>query len=68
MPVNHFKLLLLHLRIINFRGFQVSVLASHNFSLRNIVEENEITEHGDEAEESQASHYVDHCVLQIKLS
>ena len=43
-------------------------MATYNFTLRNIVEENEVTEHGDEAEESQARHYVDHCVLKIKLS
>ena len=38
------------------------------FSLGDIIEHDEVTEHGDEAEQAQAGHYVDHSVLQIKLS
>ena len=41
---------------------------AYNWSLRDIVEEDEVAEHGDEAEETETSHDVDHCVLQIKLS
>ena len=41
---------------------------TYNFPLLDVVEEDEVTEHGDEAEQAQAGHYVDHSVLQIKLS
>ena len=41
---------------------------AYNWSLGDIVEEDEVAEHGDEAEETESSHNVDHCVLQIKLS
>ena len=38
--------------------------ATHHFSLRDIVEEDEVAEHRDEADEPQAGHNVDHSVLQ----
>ena len=41
---------------------------AYNWSLGDIVEEDEVAEHGDEAEETESSHNVDHCVLQVKLS
>ena len=41
---------------------------AYNWSLGDIVEEDEVAEHGDEAEETESSNNVDHCVLQIKLS
>ena len=41
----------------------IKVSTTHNLPLLDIVEENEVTEHGDEAEEAQSSHYVDHRVL-----
>ena len=41
---------------------------TYNLSLLDIVEQHKVTEHGDEAEEAQSGHYVDHGVLQIKLS
>ena len=36
---------------------------TYNLPLLDVVEEHEVTEHGDEAEEPQAGHYVDHGVL-----
>ena len=41
---------------------------AYNWSLGDIVEEDEVAEHGDEAEETESSHNVDHCVLQVKFS
>ena len=41
---------------------------TYNFPLRDIVEHDEVTEHGDEADESQAGHYIDHGVFQTELS
>ena len=38
------------------------------FSLGDIIEHDEVTEHGDEADESQPCHDVDDSVLQTKLS
>ena len=38
--------------------------ATHHFSLRDVVEEDEVAEHRDEADEPQAGHNVDHSVLQ----
>ena len=38
--------------------------ASHHFSLRDVVEEDEVAEHRDEADEPQTGHNVDHSVLQ----
>ena len=40
---------------------------TYNFPLLDVVEEDEVTEHGDEAEQAQARHDVDHGVLQVKL-
>ena len=48
--------------------FRKAEKKSYNFTLGDIVEEDEIAEHGDEAEETKPSHNVDHCVLQVKLS
>ena len=42
-------------------------MGTYNRSLRDIVEKNEIAEHGDEAEKPKSSHNIDHCVLQVKL-
>ena len=41
---------------------------TYNFPLLNIVEEDEVAEHGDEREEAQSRHDIDHRVLQVKLS
>ena len=43
-------------------------MGTYNRSLRDIVEKNEIAEHGDEAEKSKPGHNVDHRVFQVKLS
>jgi hypothetical protein len=43
-------------------------VTTYYFSLVDIVEENEVAEHGDEGEEAQPRHNVDHRVLQVKLS
>ena len=40
----------------------------YNFPLRAIVEENEVTKHGDEADETKSSNNVYNSVFQIKLS
>ena len=40
---------------------------SHNPSLRNIVEEDEVTKHGNEADKPKPSHNIDDCVFKIKL-
>ena len=45
-----------------------SLLSTHHFSLRDIVEEDEVTEHGDEADEAQPCHHVDDGVLQGEFS
>ena len=44
------------------------MLFAYNFPLRNIVEENEITKHGDEAEKTKPSNNIDNSVFQVKLS
>ena len=36
--------------------------------LDDVVEEDEVAEHGDEAEEAEARHDVDHCIFQVELS
>ena len=41
---------------------------TYNFPLLDVVEKDKVAEHGDEAEEAQAGHYVNHGVLEIKLS
>ena len=41
---------------------------SYNFTFGDIVEKDEVTEHGDEAEKPKSSHNVDHRVLQVKFS
>jgi hypothetical protein len=43
-------------------------MISYNFPLGDIVEEDEVAEHGDEAEQPEAGHYVDHGVLQVKFT
>ena len=45
-----------------------SLQSTHHFSLRDIVQEDEVTEHGDEADEAESSHHVNHGVLQGKFS
>ena len=41
---------------------------TYNFPFFDVVEEDEIAEHSDEAEEPESSHNVDHRVLQVKFS
>ena len=41
---------------------------TYNFPLLDIVEEDEVTEHGDEAEEAEARHNVDDGVLEVELA
>ena len=41
---------------------------TYDFSLWDIIEHDEITEHSDEADESQTRDYVDNSILQTKLS
>ena len=38
------------------------------FSLWDIIEHDEVTKHGDEADQTKTSNYVDNCVLQAELS
>ena len=45
-----------------------NAIRSHNFTLGDIVEEDEVAEHGDEAEEAESGNNVDHRVLQVKFS
>jgi hypothetical protein len=40
----------------------------YKFPLRDIVEENEVTKHGDEADEPKSSNNIYNSVFQIKLS
>ena len=65
-------------KTFSWEGFDVRIIAlfhwnrlkkmgTYNRSLRDIVEKNEIAEHGDEAEKTKSSHNIDHCVLQVKL-
>ena len=41
---------------------------THRFPLRDVVEEDEVAEHCDEADQPQAGHHVDHGILQGKFS
>jgi hypothetical protein len=41
---------------------------AYYFSLVHVVEEDKVAEHGDEGEEAQPRHDVDHRVLQVKLA
>ena len=41
---------------------------TYYLSVRDIVEEDEVTKHGDEADETKTSNNVDNSVLQIKFS
>ena len=43
-------------------------MGAYDWSFGDIVEKDEVTEHGDEAEKAKSSHNVDHCVLQVKFS
>ena len=36
---------------------------THDLPLRDVVEKNEVTEHGDEAQKTKTGNYVYHCVL-----
>ena len=60
--------------IIHFTKPQHSTLSciinvpTYNFPLLDIVEEDEVTEHGDEAEEAEARHDVDDGVLEVELA
>ena len=40
---------------------------TYYFALLDVVQEDEVTEHGDEGEKTQPGHNVDHSVLQVKL-
>ena len=42
--------------------------STYNRSLGNVVEKDEVAEHGDEAEKSESGHNVDHRVFQVKFS
>ena len=55
-------------RIASIDISEIIGIRSYNFTLRDIVEEDEVTEHCDEAEKTKSSHNVDHRVLQIKFS
>ena len=52
----------------NENQVEETFLKTYNLLFWDIVEEDEVAEHGDEAEETESSHNVDHCVLQVKLS
>ena len=41
---------------------------TYQHSFRDIVEEDEVTEHGDKAEETEASDHINHSVFQIKFA
>ena len=57
-----------NLRDVASNEISIIAIRSYNFALRDIVEEDEVAEHGDEAEESETSDNVDHNIFQIKLS
>ena len=67
MLVKNLVLLLLYLNN-NHHHHHLIFITPHNLSLRDIVEEDEVTEHCDEAEKTKSGHNVDHRVLQIKFS
>ena len=43
-------------------------MTPYNLPVRDIVEEDEVTKHGDEADQTKASNNVDYSVFQIKFS
>ena len=65
--VKNLVLLLLYLNN-NHHHHHLIFITPHNLSLRDIVEEDEVTEHGDEADQTKTSHNIDDSVLQIKFS
>ena len=78
-PVQDLELLLLYLNI--FVNIIVNALftavyyesfcqkkETYNFSLWHVIKHDEVTEHRDEADETETRHNVDHCILQTELS
>ena len=56
---------------VALKSFQFSVFSensTYNRSLGNVIEKDEVAEHGDEAEKSKPGHNVDHRVFQVKFS
>ena len=65
--IKYLILLLLYLKCLTFYTLDY-VDCPYNLSLRDIVEENEVTKHGDEADETKTSNNIDDSVFQIKFS
>ena len=65
--VKNLVLLLLYLNN-NHHCHHLVFNTPHNLSLRDIVEEDEVTEHGDEADESQTSNNIDDRILKVEFS
>ena len=63
--MDNLKLLLFHL---SKKQVTLLKLFPYKEAFIDIVEEDEVAEHGDEAEESETSDNVDHNIFQIKLS
>ena len=67
--MDNLKLLLFHLSKKQVTLLKFSVCTyPYKEAFVDIVEEDEVAEHGDEAEESETSDNVDHNIFQIKLS
>ena len=70
MRINLLNLAMKCNNLRNVASIEISIIGirSYNFTLRDIVEEDEVTKHGDKAEKTKSSHNVDHRVLQIEFS
>ena len=67
MLVKNLVLLLLYLNN-NHHYHHLVFNTPHNLSLRDIVEKDEVTEHGDEADESQTSNDIDDRIFKVEFS
>ena len=60
--IKNLVLLLLYLNN-NHHHHHLIIITPHNLSLRDIVEEDEVTEHGDEADESKTSNNINNSIF-----
>ena len=67
VSLQHLELLLFDLKITFQSCWASTIAVTDNFPVWDVVEHDEVAEHGDEADKAQAGHYVDHRVLQREL-